>query len=314
MRIMLVSLACVFIFSTDMFGQTEPVPRNKPVMVYMDAIEAAVLFGGFVNGKRQNDTWIWDGQWKRIDSKDSPPPRSGHSLAYDSNRKRVVLFGGRGENGLLNDTWEFDGQTWSKLDFPGPTPRQSHRLVYSEYLGQHILFGGSNEEGNSLEDTWILDKYGWTKLSTTIPQGRLQHGMVFNKSTKTVILHGGFSRRNGEKTQHGDTWEFNGISWYLKNRYGPSARDHHGMAYDVKNESVVVFGGYNKDYLSDTWILEGDTWKKITQNPNMARAGKPALFFDSQRQATFLFGGWGLQNKPLMDFWIWNGESWSKVD
>ena len=88
------------------------------------------------------------------------------------------------------------------------------------------------------------------------------------------------------------------------------ARDHHSMAYDPSNKAVVMFGGYHREYLGDTWLYVDGAWRMIGNN-GPARAGKPALFYDYLSELLILFGGWDKSNKPLSDFWRFEGR-WVK--
>ncbi|MCE7996089.1 MAG: hypothetical protein HEP71_29185 [Roseivirga sp.] len=282
----------------------QPSPRNQPVMIYADHIGGAVLFGGFVNGKRTNDTWLWNGSWRQLITENAPPVRSGHSMTYDTLRKKIVLFGGRGVDSLLNDTWTFDGEDWRQIKTEGPPARQSHRLEYDQSRRKTVLFGGSGADRNSLSDTWLFNGRKWEQLETEIP-GRLQHAMSYNPERRSIILFGGFSRLDGEKTVLADTWEYKAKTWRKMRAEGPVGRDHHAMAFDPTSQSTLLFGGYREGYLGDTWQLVKGTWRIFTPNgPN--RAGKPTIFYDKISAQLIMYGGWDSGNKPLTDFWIFD--------
>jgi hypothetical protein len=87
-----------------------PPPRYQAAMVYDDAHQRIILFGGRNDSSPQlGDTWAWDGtDWSPISSPESPSARAGAAIAYDSHRDRVVLFGGVANGGsvFLTDTWE----------------------------------------------------------------------------------------------------------------------------------------------------------------------------------------------------------------
>lgn len=287
----------------------EPPARNQPVIAYMDHLGIAVLFGGNVDGQLSNDTWIWNGDWLRLAPPKSPPARTGHVMAYDSRSKLLYLYGGRGNDGLLNDTWVFNGATWKQRNIQGPPARQSHRLAYDANKGKLVLFGGSGPDGESLADTWTYNGIRWVDQSSPIP-GRLQHTMVYDPNRKSIVLFGGFSSKNGIKTVLNDTWELRGRKWELTKAEGPKARDHHAMAYDPSTKSVIMFGGYNGGYLSDSWQYINGAWRLIAPN-GPARAGKPAMFYDYQSELLILYGGQDATNRPLSDFWRFEGR-WVK--
>ena len=55
-------------------------------------------------------------------------------------------------------------------------------------------------------------------------------------------------------TYYNDTWGWDGIDWIQEfPEDNPSGRRNYAMAYDSKRDAVVLFGGYNGDFLGDTW-------------------------------------------------------------
>src|SRR5262245_16888651 len=76
---------------------TGPGPRSYHAMVFDDARQRTVLFGGFIGGTvTLNDTWEWDGTtWTLRPTVHAPGPRWLYRLAYDRGRGRTVLFGGQ---------------------------------------------------------------------------------------------------------------------------------------------------------------------------------------------------------------------------
>lgn len=91
-----------------------PLRRWAHTMVYDDARQKMVLFGGFspvyLSGSQMNDTWEYDGSdWTQVTPTHVPGPREQHGMAYDSARKRVVMFGGVGGS-AGDDTWEYIGE------------------------------------------------------------------------------------------------------------------------------------------------------------------------------------------------------------
>ena len=300
---------------------TEPCPRNQPVIAYSNKSNSIFIFGGYCSKekKRLNDLWKFDGKdWTLISSENPPPARSGHSMVYDSFKNLLVVFGGKNENGaVLNDLWLWNGRDWKQLkgNEASPEPRQSHRMIFNTDNGDIFLFGGSDTSGQSLNDTWILRDEKWIKMnSTDIPPPRLQHTMTYDKLRNKVVLFGGFSRNEGRKIIYGDTWEWQmSKGWKLKNENLQMARDHHSMAYDIKLNRTIMFGGYNQGYLGDTWSWNGDEWTLVTEEGPSARAGKPGMVYCYLDECLILFGGWDKNNEPLMDFWQFNGvdNDWS---
>jgi hypothetical protein len=87
--------------------QLAPSPRNLAPMIYDQAHQRIILFGGQNEHGYLGDTWAWDGtDWTDISNPQSPPTRCCASLTYDPQRDQVVLFGGSFAGTNYTDTWE----------------------------------------------------------------------------------------------------------------------------------------------------------------------------------------------------------------
>jgi len=300
MRLLLAFISIVFL-NTVIIAQNEPIGRNQPVMVYMDHLGSAVLFGGYANQKRLNDSWLWNGTWTEMNGSVAPSPRSGHAMTYDKEKKVVYLFGGRGNQGLLNDIWAFDGKGWKELKTQNaPIARQSHRIIYDPIQKRVYLFGGSGSNRNSLSDTWAFDGQSWTEIQSDVT-GRLQHTMTYDPVLEGIVVFGGFSRKDGEKQLPSETLLLKNNQWQILDIDGPPDRDHHGAVYDSRRKAVLIFGGYNGTYLNDTWQFKNNKWTQLDfEGP--FRAGKPAIF-KNKTGNIILFGGASPEQFGLTDFW-----------
>ncbi len=66
-----------------------------------------VLFG-FRSFTNTNDTWEWDGVWRRRVPGNQPDQRAGASMVWVPTRGASLLFGGLSRfNTVLNDSWEY---------------------------------------------------------------------------------------------------------------------------------------------------------------------------------------------------------------
>lgn len=304
----------LFFLSYALFPQDsqDPCQRNQPVIAYHEKAKAIFLFGGYCSQtkSRLNDLWKYsNGRWIEIQSDLKPEARSGHSMIYDKEREALVVFGGKNDKGeLLNDLWNWDGHSWKRISDGGPEKRQSHRMVSLSEGDGLFLFGGSNIYGSPLGDSWLFKDGAWTEISGKGPPGRLQHTMCFDLRNKKVILFGGFTKIENQKHVYGDTWEWGqSTGWKLVANNSGLARDHHAMSFDTCTNTAILFGGYNGGYLGETLGWTGESWEVLSESGPSPRAGKPGLIFHSDLNRTVLFGGWDESNKPLMDFWIFDG-------
>jgi hypothetical protein len=303
-----------------------PQGRYQLSLVYDVNEDRVVLFGGMnFEGNHLGDLWeLKKGKWKLLsDTKDLQ--RSGHALSYDVDRKKIILFGGMGPNGPSADTWEYDGKLWSKIEVKGPPALVGAQLVYHQGEKIHVLFGGLDPKAKTnLGETWGYDGKAWRLLASSGPKGRFHHTMVYDRERKRIMLFGGNAAEgqlNQEKYEAGqqrDTWAFENSTWKELLGTGPSARDHHAMAYDAANKNVIVFGGFGGSYLSDTWKFDGSTWVKVEGGGPDARGGKPGMIFDEKENCIILFGGGigggsSLTPKAMNDTWSWDGVKWAQV-
>lgn len=119
-----------------------------------------VIFGGFEEGERSNETIIYNlktNTWTKVKHADNakwPCPRSGHSACVSGNL--MYVFGGKSNNGLkLNDLWAFNLQShsWSQItpvDDELPETRSGHSaVVYDKIM---VIFGGIYEVTKELND------------------------------------------------------------------------------------------------------------------------------------------------------------------
>ncbi|MBI2945238.1 MAG: hypothetical protein HYY25_13675 [Candidatus Wallbacteria bacterium] len=320
-------------------GTNQPPRRNQHALAYDGARRRVVLFGGCSrwDGGFLNDTWEWDGtHWslKQADTAspgdNQPPRRYQHDLAYDSARQRVVLFGGGFSGGLLNDLWEWDGTNWSKRQAdtasPGtvqPSQRNQTALAYDSERKRVVLFGGwvpsynciGSNKCNGINDTWEWDGTSWSQrqYNTSYPgtdQPRLRYGhkLAYDGARRRTVLFGG-----AVGGAYNDTWEWDGTGWNLKQgnvtfpgTNQPWHREYHALAYDGARQRVFLFGGFAGGYLGDTWWWNGTNWDQYqagTASPQPPSRDYHALAYDTERQASVLFGGSGSSGDFLNDTW-----------
>jgi len=152
-----------------------------------------------------------------------PQARHGAKMAYDPVGKQVLLFGGRGSGSvvgdLYNDIWALDleKRTWKKLNpSSGPEARLSPGLVYDPSQHQLILFGGYRNSGR-VNDTWLfdLDDNEWQEVfPSTSPPERSDMGLAYDEKNQAVLLFGGYCL-DFDRDQCDDTWVFDpaGNEW-----------------------------------------------------------------------------------------------------
>lgn len=84
-----------------------PIGRSESKLSFDYVHQHTLLFGGYRDQDKFNDTWVFDGnQWNKVATRESPSKRTGHSLFFDAQRKKFILYGGYDGNATLSDMWE----------------------------------------------------------------------------------------------------------------------------------------------------------------------------------------------------------------
>jgi hypothetical protein len=99
--------------------------------------------------------------------------------------------------------------------------------------------------------------------------------MAFDRGAGVVVMFGGDDAQ-GYAT---GTYQWDGSLWSLRSTTGPIGRDAGGMAYDSRRGTVVLHGGFDATYSTQTWELTS-AGPPIVQQPASvtAASGQPATF------------------------------------
>lgn len=141
---------------------------------------------------------------------------------------------------------------------------------------------------------------------------RYQPGMVYDAAHRMTVLFGGV---NGVQGLFGDTWGWDGSSWKLLSKKGPSPRSVPNMAYDSSRRRVVLFGGYLGPNLdAETWEWNGLRWRLVSKKGPSARDGS-GMAYDSRRRRVVMFGGSTVSGNrgSSRETWEWNSRRWRRV-
>jgi len=240
----------------------------------------------------------------------------------------LVPFNGRAsknQDDLIQHAPLTSAITWgwtNKNPATSPGSRRYHAMVYDSTNDRTILFGGS--DSSAIDDTWAYDCSDnmWTNKTTqgssNKPPARMFHNMVYDSTNDRTILFGGY-----DGNFLADTWVYNYTdnSWTNRTTPGssnkPPARFDHAMVYDSTNDRTILFGGYDGNFLADTWVYNytDNSW---TNRTTLGSSNKPparyqhTMVYDSTNDRTILFGGYGDSNF-LDDTWVYNysDNSWT---
>jgi hypothetical protein len=154
-----------------MLNSNGPSPRSSHAMTYDDDMQAAVLYGGYINETASREFWeLKDGVWHAVTGNNGPV-RLHESISYDPDKKRLLLFGGFNERERTNELWEYAKDQWSLVAVGKdkiPDPRAEHRSVFIPGQGLFIFGGVIGPDGNTRirgNDTWLFDGKSWVRLN-----------------------------------------------------------------------------------------------------------------------------------------------------
>jgi N-acetylneuraminic acid mutarotase len=169
-----------------------------------------------------------------------------------------------------------------------------------------------------------LDESSWINVTTLgDPAPRAYHEMVYDSESDVIILtHGQFSWPDSLPEE---TWAYSVNSNIWTNKITstkPRGVAGHAIAYDSKNDVIIMFGGgYDVDKsTSETWVYDynSNAWENKTPSLSPpARVGHE-MVYDVQSERLILVGGRQdlLQNSLFYnDVWSYNYESntWTNV-
>ena len=265
-------------------------------------------------------------KWTSVTVKGThPASRGGHIAEYDSSSNRLMMFGG--EEGFpkpcVNDYWVMTGAnnfagakpTWI-LESPAgtaPTARAHHTGAYDSATNSLIIFGGYDCTSTYFSDVWVLSNANsvsgistWTQLKPTGPgpSPRQSASAIYNSSSNTLTVFGGDA---GGTTPFGDLWILSNANgsggtptWTeITTSGGPSARSGHTATYDVANNRMTIFSGWNGTaLLGDSWILafangQGGTpaWSQVTPTDTAPGRRFHSAIYDPVSNQMNIFGG-----------------------
>ncbi len=150
-------------------------------------------------------------------------------------------------------------------------------------------------------------KHQGQQLAETGPPGRELASFGHDQTHHELVLFGG---DNGT-TVFGDTWTRRHGTWTQQHpARSPSPRTGAAMVYDATTRQLLLFGGSRLigtggGFLSDTWIWDGSTWRKLHPATSPPARHNADMIYDAATGNVVLFGGYNGQR--LNDTWTWDG-------
>lgn len=235
----------------------------------------------------EGETWAYHYEkrlWEKRNPMQTPKTRAGHRMAYDSESDRIILFGGfeakNVNSPVYGETWAYDynADTWTLMEPEmSPPKRMYHGMAYDSESDRVIVWGGRLLERLDDNAVWAYDfnTNMWTRHdSPEAPQPELTYpGMVYRSASDQIVIFGGaeiITPFDCEVTRQTWAYEFNANTWMrLSPEATPPSMGKHAIAYDARNDKIVVFGGeidrlYSDHILGETWVYDpkNNRWEK----------------------------------------------------
>jgi hypothetical protein len=235
-------------------------------------------------------------------------------MTYDSKADRSILSVVTEDWNALQ-TWAYDANsdTWTQLA-DGPIPMFGQRVVYDTQSDRIIMFGGITLTNfQFVDETWVYDynTNTWTNMQPRKhPSGRNYVGMVYDSNADRVVMWGDWQWKYNPSTDSSVwTYDYNTNTWQEfkhVNKDGPAVRDYQMLAYDEKNDRIIMYGGYEWGN-DETWIydLNTDTWRQMYPLKNPGVISRYTMLYARDTNRTILFGG---QDGP--NYNQFKGETW----
>lgn len=184
-----------------------PAPRLGSAFAFDPLRQQTVLFGGRTQLSTQqpyyDDTWTFDGTWRRQHPATQLPFGSLGDLAWSAVDQALLL-------GYGSTSWKWDGINWNAITPAVTPPARDLAGFVSEPLGGVLVFGGMGLGNNTyLGDQWRWDGTTWTQQTPAVrPSPRIPL-VGFDPLRNVVVLAGGIDGTSIPQ----DTWEWNGAAW-----------------------------------------------------------------------------------------------------
>lgn len=286
---------------------------NEGMLTYDEADEALFYTGGVCSGSSPaEDNYEWDGTtWNKLDVATHVGRLFGAGLTYVPQSASLLLYGGANINGIpRSNTFLYTAKAWVELtDAHDPAPR-SLASFSADPVNQAIwMLGGVNDTG-VLFDFWKYQNGTWYPLPTDGgPTACSYPNSAYDTDRQKLVVVCDTSA----------TFEWDGVAWKSFNslKTAPTARRLSSMVYDANIKKTVLFGGFNTNYLDETWTWDGTSWTRQQRNPAPSRA-LTAMWFDPNLKRTVLYGGLGrLTSQDVLtrfgDMWSFDGNGWTEI-
>jgi hypothetical protein len=297
---------------------TLPACANEGAMVYDDATQKVFYTGGVCTGSSSTeDNLEWDGtNWATVTVNTNAGRLFGMAMTYDSEHDEVVLFGGADVlNVMHSSTLVYANKVWLDVSGGGddPAPRSLFSFVTDPVNNAIWMFGGV-DDSQTFQDFWKFQNGHWEEIGNgDEPTDCVYPLASYDTDRQKMVL----------VCENSTTWEFDVTNSTWKQATNlkevPPIRRFGQMAYDQSLKKTVLFGGYDTNYLNQTWTWDGTAWTQVAKkNPPPSRA-LASMWYDPALKKTVMYGGIGRLSSTdriirYSDMWTFDGSNWTQLN
>ncbi|OHT11675.1 Kelch motif family protein [Tritrichomonas foetus] len=177
---------------------------------------------------------------------------------------------------------------WS-MDLPksiSPSPRMGHFTLFDREKNVAVIGYGLDYHDNPLNDLWRLDLSTSTWSQYKINGLTPRNGSVAVFIQRKLFIFGGYYDNRYIADFH--VIDLDSLTVVRPNVIGDSPSPRIGHVMDVYDNKIIVWGGYNGDWLSDLWIYEVDQqrWRSVESEVK----GRTAASFTNVGSSLYIFG------------------------
>ncbi len=290
-----------------------PTCVNEGMLTYSSGTETLLYTGGVcTSSSPSEDTYEWDGTtWNKIDLTARAGRVFGGGLTYVPEVGSALLYGGAATSGVpRSNAFLYNNKAWLEVSDTHDPAARSLPSFTADPVNQAIwMLGGVNDAG-LLFDFWKYQNATWYPLSTDGgPSVCSYPNAAYDSDRQKLVVVCDTSA----------TYEWDGAAWkkFDSLKDAPSPRRRSSMVYDANLKKTVLFGGFDTNYLDETWTWDGTLWSRQKRNPAPSR-DLTAMWYDPTLKRTVLFGGLGrLTSQDVLtrfgDMWSFDGSGWTEI-
>ena len=194
---------------------------------------------------------------------------------------------------------ELGWQTWERVTEAGPFARVNAGAAYDARRERAVVTGGSRKTADGARwevvgDSWVDDRGAWRRIADVPP---IDHQSLVEDPRGRILMYGGIPSDRAAPWPS-QAWALQDDGWTRISTEGPPGRGRTALAYDRRRRQVVLFGGVSapsgpsqaQTFFSDTWIWEGERWRKVADGGPTGRYAH-VMVFDERAGVVLLYGG-----------------------